>query len=133
MIFVNLPVKDLETSRRFFTAIGFELNPTFSDDSCACMVVDQNIFLMLLVEERFRDFVTGEVSDATRTTEVINCLSAQSREEVDDTIAKALAAGGKPWQPVIEEGPMYGGSFADPDGHVWEVLWMDIAAGQPKP
>jgi predicted lactoylglutathione lyase len=128
MIFVNLPVKDLETSRAFFTEIGFELNPAFSDDTCACMVVDQNIFVMLLVEERFRDFVTGEISDATRSTEVINCLSAESRQQVDDTVAKALAAGGKPWKPLLEKGPMYGGSFCDPDGHVWEVLWMDMSA-----
>jgi predicted lactoylglutathione lyase len=128
MIFVNLPVKDLEVSRRFFTAIGFELDPEFSDDSCACMVVDQNIFVMLLVEDRFGDFVHGETSDASRSTEVITCLSAGSRQEVDETLARALAAGGKPWQPVREEGPMYGASFADPDGHVWEVLWMDLPA-----
>jgi predicted lactoylglutathione lyase len=131
MIFVNLPVKDLARSRSFFTQLGFRLNPDFSDDSCACMVVDQNVFVMLLVEERFRDFINGEISDATTATEVINCLSAESREQVDDTIAKALAAGGKPWKPVIEDGPMYGGSFADPDGHVWEVLWMDTTAAQP--
>jgi predicted lactoylglutathione lyase len=131
MIFVNLPVKDLARSRSFFTQLGFRLNPDFSDDSCACMVVDQNVFVMLLVEDRFRDFINGEISDATTATEVINCLSAESREQVDDTIAKALAAGGKPWKPVVEDGPMYGGSFADPDGHVWEVLWMDTAAAQP--
>jgi hypothetical protein len=128
MIFVNLPVKDLEVSKRFFTAIGFELNPRFSDDASACMVIEQNVFVMLLAEERFRDFVTGEISDSSRSTEVINCLSAQSRKDVDDTIARALAAGGKAWQPVVEDGPMYGGSFADPDGHVWEVLYMDLAA-----
>jgi predicted lactoylglutathione lyase len=130
MIFVNLPVKDLAASRSFFTQLGFQLNPDFSDDSCACMVVDQNVFVMLLVEERFRDFINGDISDATTSTEVINCLSADSREQVDDTVATAIAAGGKPWKPVVEEGPMYGGSFQDLDGHVWEVLWMDMAAAQ---
>src|SRR4051812_38974898 len=120
MIFVNLPVKDLPASRHFFTEIGFEFNPEFSDDTAACMIVDQNIFVMLLVEERFRDFINGDISDATRATEVLTCLSADSKAHVDETIAKALAAGGKPWLPTLEEGPMYGGSFQDPDGHVWE-------------
>ncbi len=76
---------------------------------------------MLLTEERFRYFITGEIADATRTTEVLNALSADTREEVDETIEKALAAGGKPWRPTMDEGPMYGGSFQDPDGHVWEI------------
>ena len=125
MIFVNLPVKDLNASRRFFTELGFEFNPEFSDDRAACMVVDENIFVMLLTEDRFRDFINGEIADATRTTEVLTALSASSREEVDELIEKALAAGGKEWKPIHEEGPMYGGSFQDPDGHVWEVLYMD--------
>jgi uncharacterized protein len=124
MIFVNLPVKNLPASQTFFTEIGFEFNPAFSDDTAACMIVDQNIFVMLLVEDRFKDFINGDISDATRTTEVLTCLSADSREHVDETIAKALAAGGKPWQPTLEEGPMYGGSFQDPDGHVWELMHM---------
>jgi predicted lactoylglutathione lyase len=125
MIFVNLPVKDLKASHDFFTELGFEFNPEFSDDQAACMVVDQNIFVMFLVEARFRDFINGEISDATRTTEVLTCLSADSKEHVDATITKAMAAGGKPWQPVIEEGPMYGGSFQDLDGHVWELMYME--------
>ena len=125
MIFVNLPVKDLEASRRFFGELGFEFDPQFSDDSAACMVVDQNIFVMLLVEERFRDFITGDIADATSATEVLTCLSAESRQEVDQLVEKAIAAGGKPWKPTLEEGPMYGGSFQDPDGHVWEILYME--------
>jgi predicted lactoylglutathione lyase len=124
MIFVNLPVKDLPAARAFFTELGFEFNATFSDDSCACMVVDQNIFVMLLVEERFRDFINGEIA-APAATEVLTCLSADSRRQVDATIAKAIAAGGKPWKPIIEEGPMYGGSFQDLDGHVWELMYME--------
>jgi predicted lactoylglutathione lyase len=125
MIFVNLPVKDLTSSKAFFAQLGFEFNREFSDDSCACMVVDQNIYVMLLVEERFRDFINGEISDAASATEVINCLSADSRQQVDELVARAISAGGKPWRPAIEEGPMYGGSFQDLDGHVWELMHME--------
>jgi uncharacterized protein len=125
MIFVNLPVKDLNASKGFFTGLGFEVNPEFSDDKAACMIVDENIFVMLLEEDRFRDFINGEIADATRTTEAITCLSADSREHVDETVEKAIAAGGKPWKPTIEEGPMYGGSFQDLDGHVWELMYME--------
>jgi uncharacterized protein len=125
MIFVNLPVKDLKATTNFFTGLGFEFNPQFSDDTAACMVVDQNIFVMLLAEERFRDFINGEISDAATATEVLTCLSADSKQYVDETIAKAIAAGGKPWKPTFEEGPMYGGSFQDLDGHVWELMYME--------
>ena len=125
MIFVNLPVKDLTASRAFFSELGFEFNSEFSDDKAACMVVDQNIYVMLLVEDRFSDFIAGEISDARKGTEVINCLSADSRAQVDELVARAIAAGGKPWQPAIDEGPMYGGSFQDPDGHVWELMHME--------
>jgi predicted lactoylglutathione lyase len=124
MIFVNLPVKDLKAARGFFTEVGFKFNPEFSDDEAACMVVDNNIFVMLLVERRFKDVINGEISDATKTTEVLTCLSADSKAHVDDTIARAIAAGGKPWKPSFEEGPMYGGSFQDLDGHVWELMYM---------
>ena len=123
MIFVTLPVEDLPASRAFFTALGFEFNTEFSDASCACMVVDRNIFVMLLVRQRFGHFV-GRIADATAVTEVITCLSAQSRQEVDDTVARAIAAGGKPWQAPVVNGPMYGGSFQDLDGHVWELVHM---------
>jgi predicted lactoylglutathione lyase len=126
MIFVNLPVRDLAASRAFFTELGFEFNLEFSDDSAACMVVDQNIYVMLLAEQRFRDFINGEISDATNATEVLTCLSAESRQQVDDLVARAIAAGGKPWRPAIDEGPMYGGSFQDLDGHVWELLHMEL-------
>jgi predicted lactoylglutathione lyase len=124
MIFVNLPVKDLSASKEFFTAIGFSFNDQYSDDSAACMVVDENIFVMLLVEERFKDFINGEIADATTTTETLVALSADSREEIDETVEKALAAGGKEWKPAMDEGPMYGHSFQDPDGHVWELMHM---------
>ncbi len=125
MIFVNLPVKDLEASKRFFGELDFDFNPEFSDDSAACMIVDENIFVMLLVEERFRDFINDEIADATSTTEAITALSAESREQVDELVARAIEAGGKPWKPAMEEGPMYGGSFQDLDGHVWELMYME--------
>ena len=124
MIFVNLPVKDLNASKGFFAELGFAFNPEFSDDTAACMIVDENIFVMLLVEERFKDFINDDVADAKKTTEVLTALSADSRQEVDETVAKAIAAGGKPWKPPIDEGPMYGGSFQDLDGHVWELMHM---------
>jgi len=127
MIFVNLPVRDLAASKTFFSALDFEFNAEFSDDKAACMVVDTNIFVMLLVEERFRDFINGDLVDAHSATEVMTGLSAGSRAQVDDLLAKAIAAGGKPWQPVVDDGPMYGGSFQDLDGHVWELMHMDLS------
>jgi uncharacterized protein len=125
MIFLNLPVKDLKASMDFFTELGFEFNTEFSDDKAGCMIVAQNIFVMLIVEERFRDFINGEISDARESTEVLTCLSADSRGHVDEMVAHAIAAGGKPWKPAMEQGPMYGGSFQDLDGHVWELMYMD--------
>jgi uncharacterized protein len=128
MIFVNLPVRNVEESRRFFSHLGFSFNPDFCDEQTLCMVVDDNIFVMLLQEQRFRDFVNGAVADAHTSTEVLTCLSASSRAEIDETVARALEAGGKPWKPAVEDGPMYGGSFQDPDGHVWELLHMEQPA-----
>lgn len=128
MIFVNLPVKSVEASRKFFGALGFTFNEQFSNENTTCMVIEENIFAMLLEHDRFKDFINGEISDASRATEVLTCLSAGSRAEVDDTLAKALAAGGKPWKPILDMGPMYGCSFQDIDGHVWELMYMDEAA-----
>jgi predicted lactoylglutathione lyase len=125
MIFLNLPVKDLAAARAFFTELGFEFRAEFCDDQSACMVVDQNIYVMLLAEGRFRDFITGEISDATKGTEVITSVSTDSREQVDELVARAIAAGGKPWKPIFGEGPMYAGSFQDLDGHVWELMHME--------
>ncbi|WP_019907048.1 VOC family protein [Methylobacterium sp. 77] len=131
MIFVNLPVKDLEASKSFFDALGFAFNPAFTDENAACMVVSESIFVMLLVEARFRDFIKGEISDARKATEVLTCLSCESRDEVDETLAKALAAGATPWKPNMDYGFMYGCSFQDLDGHVWELMYMDPAAIPP--
>jgi predicted lactoylglutathione lyase len=127
MIFVNLPVSDLPTSQAFYSDLGFSVQEQFTDESCACIVVSEQIFVMLLVKERFADFVVGEVADAASVTEVINCLTAESRQEVDQLVERALAAGGKPWKAKMSDGPLYGHSFADPDGHAWEILHMDLA------
>ncbi|MFI4964469.1 MAG: VOC family protein [Caulobacterales bacterium] len=131
MIFVNLPVKSVEASRRFFGALGFSFNAQFSDATTAAMVIEENIVAMLLEEERFRGFITGEISDTAKGKEVLVALSCGSRAEVEDTQAKALAAGAKPWRPPQDLGFMYGTSFQDLDGHVWELVWMDPAAVQP--
>jgi predicted lactoylglutathione lyase len=129
MIFVNLPVADLEASTAFYTALGFSKNPNFSDETASCMVVSEQIYVMLLTHAKFQTFINGEIADARKTTEVLTCLSASSRDEVDGFKTKALAAGGADWRPNLEMGPMYGCSFQDPDGHVWEIMYMDMSAG----
>lgn len=128
MIFINLPVKDPIASREFFAALGFKHNPQFSNEETSSIVIDENIVVMLLAEHRFKDFITGPISDATKAKEVLVALSCSSRQEVDDLTQKALASGGSPWMPTQDHGFMYGTSFQDPDGHVWELVWMDPAA-----
>ncbi len=132
MIFVNLPVRDVSASRAFFSSLGFGFNEQFSDERTASVVVADNIVVMLLTRDRFADFVpdADRIGDPSRSTTVLNALSADSREEADDLLARALASGGKPWMPAQDHGFMYGVSFTDPDGHVWEVVWMDPAAVQ---
>jgi hypothetical protein len=130
MIFVNLPVKDVQASRKFFGALGFTFNEQFSNETTAAMVIEENIVAMLLEHARFRDFIKTDITDAASTKEVLTCLSANSRAEVEETYAKAIAAGGKPWMPPQDYGMMYGVSFLDPDDHVWEIMWMDPAAVQ---
>ncbi|HKA68571.1 MAG TPA: VOC family protein [Actinomycetes bacterium] len=122
-IFVNLPVKDLRAAREFFTKLGFSFNSAFIDGECACMVVDRNIFVMLLDRDRFADFVNGEISDATKSTEVLLCLTVDSKQQVDRMVATAIEAGGRQWKPTFTDGGMYGGSFQDLDGHVWELMY----------
>jgi uncharacterized protein len=126
MIFVNLPVSDLPASRAFYTSLGFTVNETFSDDQVTAVVVSDTIVLMLLTRDRFEDFVTGAVGDPREGPTAITCLSAESPAEVDRLVSTAIASGGSAWLPRLEDGPMYGHSFADPDGHVWEVLHMDL-------
>jgi hypothetical protein len=127
-IFVNLPVKDLTASVDFFTALGFTFDPAFTDEQATCMVVSDEAFVMLLVEPRFKDFATKDISDASSSTEVIIAVSASSREEVDQLADTALGAGGSPAKEPMDMGFMYGRSFSDLDGHSWEVMWMDPSA-----
>jgi predicted lactoylglutathione lyase len=124
-IFVNLPVKDLKKSINFFTQLGFNFNPQFTDEQATCMVIGENIFAMLLVEERFRDFTKKPISDAKKSTEVLLALDAESREAVDTMIKNAVKAGGSIYSDPQDHGWMYGHSFADLDGHQWEILYMD--------
>ncbi len=128
MIFVNLPVADLPASRAFYTGLGFGVNEMFSDDTAVSVVLSDTIVVMLLTRERFGDFVTGPVGDPRVATSSITCISAESPAEVDDLVRRALTSGGGEWLPKMADGPMYGHSFTDPDGHVWEVLHMDLSA-----
>ena len=127
-IFVNLAVADPAASRGFFSALGFGFNDQFSDGNTACLVIEENICAMLMSPGRFAEFVVGDVADSTRSTEVLLALSAESREEVDRIADAALVSGGADWKPSQDHGFMYGRSFTDPDGHVWEVVWMDPTA-----
>ena len=128
MIFLNLPVADLQASRDFYTGLGFAVNEVYSDDSTAAIVVSDKIVVMLMTRDRFEDVVIGAVGDPKAATTSITCLSAESPAEVDRLVARALASGGSAWLPKTEQWPVYGHSFADPDGHVWEVLHMELGA-----
>lgn len=130
-IFVNLPVKDLNKTVEFFTQIGFEFNPQFTDENATCMIIGENIYAMLLVEPFFKSFIQKEIADAAKTTEVIVALSADSREQVDEIVNKALAAGAKPYNEPIDHGFMYSWSFQDIDDHLWELVYMDENAVPP--
>jgi predicted lactoylglutathione lyase len=127
-IFVNLPVKDLKKSINFFTQLGFNFNPQFTNEQSTCMVIGENIFAMLLVEDRFKDFTKKPISDAKKSTEVLLALDAASREDVDRMIKNAVKAGGSTYSDPQDHGWMYGHSFADLDGHQWEILYMDESA-----
>lgn len=124
-IFVNLPVRDLDQSKSFFSGLGFTFNPQFTNDEAACMVISEDIFAMLVTHPKFKEFTPKDISDAAMTTEVLVCLSCDSRGEVDQLAEKALATGGKPASAPQDHGFMYGRSFQDPDGHIWELYWMD--------
>ncbi|MBN1094259.1 VOC family protein [Blastococcus sp. TML/M2B] len=130
MIFVNLPVADLARAKAFYGGLGLEFDEQFSDERTASVVISEQIVVMLLTRDRFADFVPGAVGDPAAATTQLNGLSVDSREEADDMLARALASGGKPLQPAQDHGFMYGTSFTDPDGHVWETIWMDPSAVQ---
>ncbi len=129
-IYVNLPVRDLEKSKEFFSGLGFTFNPQFTDDKAACMVVSDKAYVMLLTEPFFRGFTKNEPCDTSRATEALMALSCNSRAEVDQMVRKAIDSGGRPAMDPMDHGFMYGWSFYDPDGHHWEVLWMDPKAVQ---
>jgi predicted lactoylglutathione lyase len=131
LIFVNLPVSDLPRAIAFYEAIGAQKNEQFTDHTAACMVFSDTIHAMLLTHDKFRQFTPKAIADARQTTEVLICLSADSRAAVDDMTERAGAAGGLTDPgPKQDYGFMYGRSFEDPDGHIWEVMWMDLEAAK---
>lgn len=123
-IFVNLPVNDLSKSKAFFETLGFAFNPQFTDETAACMVISEDIYAMLLTHEKFKMFTTKPLCDAREATEVLNCLSCESRAEVDDLVKSALAAGGTTYNDPQDHGFMYAHGFQDLDGHIWELVYM---------
>lgn len=133
LIFVNLPVSDLARATAFYQAIGFVKNAQFSDDTASCMVFSDIIHVMLLTHDKFRHFTSKQIVDAKTSSEVLLCLSADGRADVDDMIGKAKGAGGAlDPTPPQDFGFMYGRSFEDVDGHIWEVMWMDVEAAKAQ-
>jgi predicted lactoylglutathione lyase len=128
MLFVNMAVQDLSRSVDFFTKLGFTFNPQFTDETTTCMIISEQAYAMLLVRDRFKDFTSKQICDTASHTEVLLALSAESREEVDHLVKTAIENGGKPANEKQDHGFMYGWSFQDPDGHTWEVVWMDPQA-----
>ena len=127
-IFVNLPVKDLKQSIEFFTQLGFQFNPQFTDETATCMIVSESIFVMLLTHEKFKTFTPNAICDATKSTEVLVCLAAESRAAVDEMVHQAVAAGGVTHKEPQDHGFMYGHGFQDLDGHLWELVYMEPSA-----
>jgi predicted lactoylglutathione lyase len=131
MIFVNLPVTDLAKSRAFLEALGAVNEPRFTDETAAAMTFSESIHVMLLTHEKFSQFTPRSIADARTGSEVLLCLSSTSRESVDSTIERAVRAGGTADpSPKQDYGVMYGRSVADPDGHIWEIMWMDASAAE---
>ncbi|HEX9464470.1 MAG TPA: VOC family protein [Alphaproteobacteria bacterium] len=124
-IFVNLPVKNLDKSMAFFKQLGFTFNPQFTDATAACMVISEDIYSMLLTEPKFKEFTKKPIADATKTTEVLTCLAVASKQEVNRIADAALKAGGSEARAPMDYGFMFGRSFNDLDGHIWEIIWMD--------
>lgn len=130
-IFVNLPVKDLKKSIEFFTKLGYTFNQQFTDESATCMIISDTIYAMLITEERFKTFTSKQVSDATKTTEVLLALSVDSREDVNEHVDKALQAGATIALPPADHGFMFTRSYNDLDGHIWEIFHMNPDYVQP--
>lgn len=131
-IYVNLPVKDLNKSIEFFTALGFTFNPHFTDETATCMIVSDDIYVMLLTHDKFAQFTPNPICDATKSTEVIVCLSCDSQEALDTLVEKALAAGGRRHSEPKDHGFMSQDGFQDPDGHIWELVYMKADVPQPS-
>ena len=127
-IFVNLPVKDLRKSIAFYEALGYKVNPQFTDDTAACIVISDEIYVMLLTHAKFREFTPLEIVDATKQTQVLIALDAPSKEKVNEAIGIALDNGGTEPRPTQDYGFMYSRALADPDGHIWEMFWMEPSA-----
>ena len=127
-IFVNLPVKDLNKSVAFFTKLGFTFNPQFTDETATCMIVAEDIYVMLLTEPKFKTFTPKAICDATKSTEVLVALSCDSRGEVDELVRKAVSAGGSTYNKPQDHGFMYAHGYQDLDGHIWEVFFMEPSA-----
>jgi len=127
-IYVNLPVKNLNKSIEFFTKLGFTFNPQFTDETATCMIVSEDIFVMLLTEAKFKTFTPKAICDATKSTEVIVALSSESREKVNEMVRTAVAAGGTTYSESQDYGFMYQHGFQDLDGHIWELLYMEPGA-----
>ncbi|QNP69906.1 VOC family protein [Streptomyces roseirectus] len=128
MIFVNLPVADLTASKEFFTGLGYSINPQFSDDNAASVVISDTIVAMLLTKPFYSTFTSKEITDATKSSEVIVALSAENREAVDTLVDRAVSLGATESRDPQDHGFMYGRSFDDLDGHTWELIWMDPSA-----
>ena len=124
-IFLNLAVKDLKKSIDFFTTLGFSFNPQFTDEQATCMIIGENIFAMLVTEQRFKDFTKKEICNANKNTEVLLAMDAESKEKVDEMVKNAVDAGGTIYMEPQDHGWMYGHSFADLDGHQWEIMYLD--------
>jgi predicted lactoylglutathione lyase len=133
LIFVNLPVKDLDASVAFFTSLGFSFDPKFTDATATCMIVSEQAYVMLLTQPKFASFITKPLGDPAQSTSAIMAVSAEDREAVDRLADAALAAGAAPASDPQDYGFMYSRSFHDLDGHLWEVLWMDPAAVEQGP
>jgi len=127
-VFVNLPVKDLKRSMEFFTELGYQFNAQFTDETAACMIVSEDIYIMLLTHPKFKEFTPKAICDATKSTEVLVCLSCESREKVDILVRKAVAAGGTTYAEPKDYGFMYQQGFQDLDGHIWELIYMEPSA-----
>jgi len=127
-IFVNLPIKDLAASQEFFSKLGFTFNEAFTDENAACMMIGENMFAMLLLENFFQTFTKKEIADTTMVTEVLTALSLEDKEAVDEMLAKGIEAGGTEAREPQDHGFMYSRSLEDLDGHIWEFFWMDEKA-----